>query len=95
MKLKYIIVLFAGLYILTGCSHDVSGRYQGTKLQGSYLDLNKDGTFQVAENDKISSGKYKFEDDQIIMIFDNGMTGKYPLQENKIVAGTKETYVKK
>jgi hypothetical protein len=95
MRLKYLIGLLAGIVVLSGCSHDVSGRYQGTKLQGSYLDLNKDGTFQIAENDKISSGKYEIEGDQIIMNFDNGMTGKYPFQDNKIIGGTKETYVKK
>ena len=86
MRLKYLIGLLAGIIVISGCSHDTSGRYQGTKLQGSYLDLNKDGTFQIAENDKISSGKYEIEGDQIIMNFDNGMTGKYPFGIIKLLA---------
>jgi len=93
--MKTLIGIFICLVIVSGCSSDVSGRYQGTKLQGSYLDLNKDGTFLVAENEIRSTGKYEIEGEQIIMIFDNGMEGKYPFKDNKIIAGDRETYVKK
>lgn len=93
--MKKLIGVFICLILISGCSKDITGKYYGTIHGGSYLELNKDGTFMVFENMKGTTGKYEIKGEEIILNFDSGMDEKCVFKDGKIFDGDREIYVKR
>ena len=68
-----ILGLTVIVMIMAGCSDaTIAGKYVIAENKNEYIELNKDGTFTVKQNNLMHSGKYKLTAKKLSLHFHDG-----------------------
>ena len=79
MKLAYRLLSIISIIAIAGCSNaSFVGKYLSTEHEGEYIELNKDGSFVVSQENGVHRGKFEIKERDIYLKFDDGgvATGK-------------------
>lgn len=82
------------LLLLYSCGSSVTGRYVNKDNSREYLELKSDGTFYCKESFMGFSGRYKVEDDMIILRLEGGITARGRIRGNRIIDDDGKIWVK-
>ena len=87
MRLKYGMVVMATMLLVSiGCSDpSFEGRYIKGKRNGEYIELNKDQTFTLKQDNRILSGQYELKGGHIFLQFNDGSTATGKIDDQTLV----------